>query len=126
VDIRIGCRPTRFPISKSTNPLQEFIKMIDHHILGDIHGGKTIISKQTGIANPAGSGAGNSVTVSVSFTDRYGNGKLPASNYVATAVPSQACWVTITAKGSSGFNVTLTPPSGVTLASGTFDVVVLS
>jgi hypothetical protein len=80
------------------------------------------------VANAAGSGSGNPVTITVSnLVDQYGNGMLPASGlYCVTVTPSQACMASITNKTTSGFTVTLTPPSGVTLAAGTFDVLVHS
>jgi hypothetical protein len=40
--------------------------------------------------------------------------------------PSQPCFVTITNKTPSGFNVVLTPLSTVTLVAGTFDVTVIA
>ena len=46
-------------------------------------------------------------------------------NYSVKITPSQACLVSVTNKTWNGFNVTLTPPSGVTLAAGTFDVMVI-
>jgi hypothetical protein len=76
---------------------------------------------------PAGSGAGVAVTVAVAFVDRFGNGRLPGSlHYNVHVAPSQPSFVTITAKSLTGFNVVLTPPSGATLAAGTFDCTVLA
>jgi hypothetical protein len=81
------------------------------------------VAAVSNIANGAGGSAGAAVTVALTFEDQYGNGTLPA-NYSVAAAPSQACMVSVTSKTTSGFSVVLTPPSGVTLAAGTFDVVV--
>jgi hypothetical protein len=79
------------------------------------------------IANAAGSGAGATVTVPVSFVSpAFGTGQLPP-NYAVNVAPSQAATTHVTAKTSSGFNVVLTPVlASTTLAAGTFDVVVHS
>ena len=73
------------------------------------------------VANLAGFGAGNPVTTAVSFPTLT---PLPP-NYSVKITPSQACLVSVTNKTWNGFNVTLTLPSGVTLAAGTFDVMVI-
>jgi hypothetical protein len=66
-------------------------------------------------ANVAGGSAGASVTTAVSAN-------LPSS-YSVQVTAIQACFVSVTSKTSSGFNVVLTPTLGsVTLAAGTFDV----
>jgi hypothetical protein len=65
------------------------------------------------------------VTTAVSFTDRFNNGLLPAI-YTVHVTPSQSCFVTITSRTSSGFNVVLTPLSTVTLAARNFDVTVIA
>jgi hypothetical protein len=91
----------------------------------------TNLAALSGIANAAGSGAGASVSVAISsFVDQYGTGQLPSGNgvqsYSVQVTPNQACFVSVTNKTTSGFTVTLTPTgSGVTLAAGTFDVVVV-
>jgi hypothetical protein len=79
------------------------------------------------VANAAGSGAGDAVTVTVNnIVDPLGNGLLPSENYVVNANASQPATVTVSGKTSSGFTLTVTPISGsVTLAAGTIDVVVL-
>jgi hypothetical protein len=86
----------------------------------------TTLAALTGVPNAAGSGAGASVTVAVSFTDQYGTSQLPvgngAQNYSVQITPSQNCFIAITNKTSTGFNVALTP---TTLGAGTFDVVVV-
>jgi hypothetical protein len=91
----------------------------------------TTLAAIAGVANPAGSGAGASVSVPLTFTDQYGTGLLPVGNgvqnYSVQVTPSQACFASVapSSKSSSGFTVTLTPTaSGVTLAAGTFDVTV--
>jgi hypothetical protein len=80
---------------------------------------RIVIGAQSGVANIAGSGAGASATTAVSF------GALPP-NYSVSISASQACFVAITDKTSTGFNVVQTPTLGsVTLAAGTFDAVVV-
>jgi hypothetical protein len=84
----------------------------------------TTIAAEANIANPAGSGAGASVSVTINnLVDQFGTGRLP-NNYAVTVTPSQACASSVTNKNNSGFTVTLTPLSG-TLAAGTFDFVVV-
>jgi hypothetical protein len=100
---------------------------IDLHIIQDNHAEPTVIGKRVNVPNVAGSGANNPVTTAVSFVDRYGGGKLPPSlNYAVIVTPNQLCAVAVTGKTATGFSVVLTPPSGVTLASGTFDVIVIA
>lgn len=94
-------------------------------------GQSSILCGLAGIPNSAGSGAGSSVTVAVSatLTDQFGNGRLPTMpiSYAVMVTPSQPAFVNVTGKTSSGFSVVLTPiTSSATLASGTFDVVVLA
>jgi hypothetical protein len=68
-------------------------------------------------ANAAGGGAGTAVTTAVAIDD------LPADlEYTVKITPSQACSASYSSKAATGFNVVLTPASGVTLAEGTFDV----
>ena len=74
------------------------------------------------IASTAGSGAGASVTIAVTFS----GAELP-STYTAVATPNVNATVAITGKSNTGFNVVLTPVVATsTLAAGTFDVIVLS
>jgi class 3 adenylate cyclase len=73
----------------------------------------------------------SSVTVPVSFVDRWGTGLLPAGNlYCVHVTASQAAFASVNSKTSSGFNVVLTPaaPGGVnaTIAAGTLDVTVVA
>jgi cytoskeletal protein RodZ len=71
-------------------------------------------------ANAAGGSAGAAVTVP--FTGLH----LPA-NYSVQAEASQACWLSVTNKTQTGFNVVLTPTSGTaTIAAGTIDVTVIA
>jgi hypothetical protein len=78
------------------------------------------------VPNLAGSGNGSPVSISLAsaFVDSFGNGVLPSLNYSVLITPSQSCWASVSGKTSSGFTVTLTPDSGVTLAAGSFDVLV--
>jgi hypothetical protein len=95
------------------------------HLVTDNQARTFAIASQIGVPNAAGGSAGASVSTPVSFTDQYGNGLL-AAVYTAYVTPSQTCFVTITGRTSTGFNVVLTPTSGsVTLAAGTFDVTVV-
>ena len=92
------------------------------------NGWSPLVWSAPGVANAAGSGAGDAVTVSTLsafFADSQGNGWLPA-NYSVLVTPNQACSASVSAKTATGFTVTLTPASGVTLAAGTFDVLVFS
>jgi hypothetical protein len=90
--------------------------------------------------NDAGGGNGEAVTVDVTISYAGGSvqfpgvpGQIPtppsgplADGYDAILVyPSQACMWTISDESPAGFTVTLTPSSGVTLAAGTIDVVVI-
>jgi hypothetical protein len=83
---------------------------------------RIILGQQFGVANPAGASGGASVTVAVSFPTSY---QLPP-NYTVMAEPNQAANTYVSNKGPNGFNVTLTPPTGITLAAGTFDVSVFA
>jgi hypothetical protein len=61
------------------------------------------------------------------FQDMYGSGLLPQNGAYAVAVtPSQACAVSVSSKSTTGFTVTLTPPSSGTIAAGTIDILVHS
>jgi hypothetical protein len=96
----------------------------------DSQSGKFIVLAETSVANAAGSGDGASVTTSLTFEDQFGNGRLPGDSgqgrYAVTVSPSQPCFWTVTNKTASGFSVVLTPTSsGVPLAAGTFDVLVV-
>jgi hypothetical protein len=72
-------------------------------------------------ANPAAAGEGDSVTVS--FTGL----ELPATYSVIVAGISQEAIATVTGRSHSGFSVTLSPlTSSITLAIGTFDVLVVA
>jgi hypothetical protein len=80
---------------------------------------RVLLANLPAVANAAGGSAGAAVTTAVSAN-------LPAA-YTVQVTPSQACFVSVTSKTSSGFSVVLTPTLGsVTLAAGTFDVVVLA
>jgi hypothetical protein len=71
--------------------------------------------------NVAGSGAGASVTTAFSGLE------LPASYSVIVSGLSQAAFASVTSRSHAGFSVVLTPTaSGVTLASGTFDCLVVA
>jgi hypothetical protein len=68
--------------------------------------------------NVAAAGAGDAVQVTVSGLS------LPATPYVVHAAPSQPAVVSVSAKTTSGFTVTLTPlTTGTTLGAGTVDIV---
>jgi|SRR5580693_3399663 hypothetical protein len=83
-----------------------------------------VVAALSNIANAAGSGSA-AVTVAVSCVDQYNVGQLPAA-YTVTVTPSQACFVSVTSKTASGFNVVLTPLSGNNIAAGSIDVLVHS
>jgi hypothetical protein len=72
-------------------------------------------------ANPAAAGEGDSVTVA--FTGL----ELPANYSVVVSGLSQVCIPTVTNRTFTGFSVVLNPLSAsVTLAIGTFDVLVIA
>lgn len=74
------------------------------------------------VATPMGGGAGQAVTVSLVFSES----NLPADfSYAISAMPNQACSVSYANKAITGFDLVLTPASGVTLAAGTVDVDVI-
>lgn len=80
------------------------------------------------VANGAGGGAGQDVTVSLatSFTDQWNQPFLP-NDYCVLVTASQDAIASVTGKTTSGFSVTLTPKTAsATIASGQFDVVVLA
>lgn len=74
------------------------------------------------IPNPAGSGPGAAVTVSIVASES----NLPADlEYTIEPTASQPCSFSYANKTTSGFDIVLTPlSSGATLSAGTIDVVV--
>jgi hypothetical protein len=96
--------------------------------LSGANGYQHVVATIPNVVNVAGSGAGVAVTVTISnLTDQFGGGLLPPNGaYTVTATPSQNCAASISAKTNSGFVLTLTPPSGVTLAAGTTDILIHS
>ncbi len=82
---------------------------------------RLFVGVQFSVANLAGSGAGATVALNLTF---------PSSdmtpNYSVFCSPSQACFWSISNKTASGFTLTLSPPSSsATLASGTVDLLVV-
>lgn len=73
----------------------------------------------TGIANASG-GSGVAVTTAVSVSPL----ELPAS-YSVFIDAGQECMAWVTSKTAAGFNVVLQEP-GVSIASGTFDVLIIA
>jgi hypothetical protein len=71
-----------------------------------------------GVANVAGA-ASAAVTTAITGLD------LPA-NYIVDVECNQDVFVTITNKTNSGFNVVMTPLTGVAVAAGTFNVRVMA
>jgi hypothetical protein len=72
-------------------------------------------------ANPAAAGAGDSVTID------FAGLQLPATYSVIVSGISQEAIPTVTNRTHTGFNVVLNPLTGsVTLAIGTFDVLVVA
>ena len=85
-----------------------------------------MVVAQAGIANTAGGGAGASVTTAITFTDAYGNGKLPNSYSVQVTPSAIGVTAAVSGKTTSGFNVVLAPAiATATLAAGSFDLVVI-
>jgi hypothetical protein len=81
---------------------------------------RTWLGVQAGIANPAGAGPGDSVSVVVTFAE-----PLPP-NFGVWVQPRQIATSFISDVTAFGFTVTLTPASAsVTLAASTFDVMLL-
>jgi L-2-hydroxyglutarate oxidase LhgO len=97
------------------------------NIMQSNQGRAVVVASQYNVVNGAGSGS-SPVSVNVTgFQDMYGTGLLPQNGSYAVAVtPSQACAVSVSNKSTTGFTVTLTPPSSGTIAAGTFDIVVHS
>jgi hypothetical protein len=90
--------------------------------LGGVNGDRVILGMKHGIANVAGSGNGASVATAIS-----GFKNLPASGYTVMIMPGQAAVGWVTSRTSTGFTVNLAPNDpGATLASGTFDVIVMA
>jgi hypothetical protein len=74
-----------------------------------------------GLTNAAGGSAGAAVTTAVTLPA----GTFLPPTYGVQVTASQACFVSVTGKTQSGFNVVLTPvTSEATLAAGTFDVLI--
>lgn len=81
---------------------------------------RTLIASIPNVANASGAAG-----VAVSTTVSVGN-ELPAS-YGVFVTPSQAAFVSVSAKTNTGFTVTLTPTtSTASIAAGTFDVLVVA
>lgn len=104
---------------------------IDIHVTELVDGSKQtrtdrlMVGVQFNVANVSGGAVNVAVTTAVTFyagslpVDANGNGQ-----YGVEVTPSQACFVSVTSKTGSGFNVVLTPLSTVEIAAGTFDVLV--
>jgi hypothetical protein len=76
--------------------------------------------------NAAGGSAGAAVTTVVLLpTNLHVSFQGGAAAYGVVVTPNQACYASVTGKSPGGFNVVLTPPSGVTLAAGNFDCFVI-
>lgn len=100
--------------------------MLGVNILQSNQAQPVIVAASAGIANVAGSGAGASVTTAITFTNSYGNGRLPGSYAVQITPNTIGVTVAVSGKTTSGFNVVLAPAiATATLAAGTFDVLVV-
>jgi len=85
---------------------------------------KLIIGQALGVANVIGGGAGAAVVTAVGAA-QFPEG-LPA-NYQVIVTVGQDAVAFVTAKTTTGFNVTLEPRLAAnTLAAGTFDVLVIA
>ena len=83
---------------------------------------RVILGVQVGVANPAGAGEGDNVSVAVTFAQP----NLPP-NYVVFVSPSQNCGWFITNQTYAGFTVNLVPPNATTtLAAGTFNLILVA
>lgn len=96
----------------------------DIHTVSVVPGSTTVWSDRVvlavlpGVANLAGGSAGVAVTTAVALS-------LPAT-YTVHVTPGQDATAYVTAKTTTGFNVVLAPRlAASTLASGTFDVIVV-
>ena len=88
---------------------------------GGIYTDRVILGVQIGLANAAGGSAGATVTTAVTLAEL-----LPAT-YTVLVQPNQDATAYVSSKTASGFNVVLNPRLAAnTLASGTFDVVVIA
>ena len=82
---------------------------------------RLLVGQKVAVANLAGGGAGQAVTVAVAFKD-----PLPASYGVYVNPGQDATWY-VSGKTAQGFNVTLSPRLAAnTLAAGTIDVLVIA
>ncbi len=104
--------------------------MLGYNQVPTVQGATNIICALAGIPNAAGGSAGAAVTTAVTATlsDQFGSGRLPTmpNSYAVLVSPSQACFVSVSGKTNTGFNITLTPTtSSATLAAGTFDILVV-
>jgi len=100
--------------SDTTNPLKEIYTGLSNRMIE-----KGYAPKQRNVSIDGSNGAAVSTPVS------FPAGALPP-NYAVHVTPSQAAMASVSAKISSGFSVTLTPLSTVTLAAGVFDVLVFA
>jgi hypothetical protein len=98
------------------------------HVL-DIVGGtpstqndRLSVVAQANLPNPVGSGAGVVVSVPVVFAE-----KMPTANYAAFVEANQDATTWASAKTTSGFTANIQPRlATVTLAAGTFDILILA
>jgi hypothetical protein len=76
--------------------------------------------------NAAGTVAGAAVTTVVPLpTNLHVSFQAGSSGYGVVVTPNQNCSAAVINKTSTGFSVVLTPPSGVTLAAGSFDCLIV-
>jgi hypothetical protein len=84
-----------------------------------------LYAARANVANAAGGAEGDAVTTPIAFVDQYGVGVLP-EDYAVTVTPNQVAFASVTNKTAAGFDVTLTPLAGATLAAGSFDLAVMA
>jgi hypothetical protein len=89
--------------------------------LADSNGSTHVVAFIPAVANASGAPSA-AVTTPVTFTGLYGATVLPSNGFAVNVTASQPCFVSVTNKTSSGFNVVLTPLSGQSIAAGTFSV----
>lgn len=102
--------------------------MIDKHTISLLDGSQSafsdreILGKLFSVANPAGSGPDNPVTITISSFKQ-----LPAKYGVAVTMAQQGSWcVPLSQKNQTSFDILIYPPAGGTVNAGTIDILVFA
>ena len=79
------------------------------------------VRRLAGITNASGGSNGTAVTTAVTVSPV----DLPTDYSVFVDTKGNNCWAYVTSKTAAGFNVVLQPSSTVTVAAGSFDVLIM-